>query len=43
MYRFDYMATGLKNADLVFPFSCVGEGDLNVSSIVLPQNHGKHG
>ena len=27
VYSFDYVATGLKDADFVFSFSCVGEGD----------------
>ena len=28
MYSFYYVATGLKDADFVFSFSFVGEGDL---------------
>ena len=40
---FDYVATGLKDADFVFSFRCVGQGDLNVGSVMPPQNRGKHG
>ena len=31
VYSFDYVATGLKDADFVFSFSCVGEGDLSIN------------
>lgn len=43
MYSFYYVATGLKDADFVFSFSFVGEGDLYVRSVWPPQNHVKCG
>ena len=43
MYSFYYVATGLKDADFVFSFSFVGERDLYVRSVLLPQNDAKWG
>lgn len=33
MYSFYYVATGLKNSDLVFSFSFVGKRDLYIKSV----------
>lgn len=43
MYSFYCVATGLKNADLVFSFNFAGKGDSYVKSVLLPQIMFKRG
>lgn len=43
MYSFYCVATGLKNADLVFSFSFAGKGDSYITSVPASPDHVKRG